>query len=125
MPVLLGVIGLVLAAMFWIIRAHGTGKRLQEVDCDTKGVQRRALSMLYDIVGTPLERVRDPRLAICNAKVLPASSALSWPGRTAHLSADDGQSFRAGRAPSPRRSFLADHRANSPGCALFCHSLLS
>ena len=100
MPVPLGVIGLVLAAMFWIIRAHGTRKRLQEVDRDTKGVQRRALSMLYDIVGTLLERVRDSRLAICSAKVLPASSTLSWPGRTAHMSADDGLSFRSGPRPN-------------------------
>jgi hypothetical protein len=99
MPLLLGIIGLVAAAMFLIIRAHGTGKRLQEVDRDTKGVQRRALSMLYDIVGTLLERVCDSRRAICSAKVLPASSTLSWPRRTAHLPADDGLSFRSGPRP--------------------------
>lgn len=63
MPILLGLIGIVAAGLFWVLRAHGTVKGLQAVDRDTKGLQRRALSTFEDIVGTPLQRVRDPRLA--------------------------------------------------------------
>jgi uncharacterized tellurite resistance protein B-like protein len=63
MPILLGLIGIVSVGLFWILRAHGAVKGLREVDCDTKGLQRRAVSTFHGIVGTPLERVRDPRLA--------------------------------------------------------------
>ena len=63
MPLILGLIGIVAAILFWVLRVHGTVKRLQDVDRDTKGLQRRARSAFEDIVGTPLERVRDPRLA--------------------------------------------------------------
>ena len=63
MPVLLAVAGLVVAILFWVLRAHGTVKGLQEVDRDTKGLQRRAKFALQGIIGTPLQRVRDPQLA--------------------------------------------------------------
>ena len=63
MPLILGLIGIVVAILFWILRVHGTVKGLQDVDRDTKGLQRRARTAFEDIVGTPLERVRDPRLA--------------------------------------------------------------
>ncbi|WP_029006356.1 TerB family tellurite resistance protein [Azorhizobium doebereinerae] len=63
MPILFGLIGLLAAGMFWIVYMHRTVKGLQDVDRDTKGAQRRALSAIRNIVGTPLERVRDPRLA--------------------------------------------------------------
>ncbi|SDA26371.1 Tellurite resistance protein TerB [Methylobacterium sp. UNC378MF] len=63
MPILLGLIGLIAAGLFWILRTHGTIKGLQEVNRDTKGLQRRAVSTIEDFVGTPLQRVRDPRLA--------------------------------------------------------------
>ncbi|GGF84731.1 hypothetical protein GCM10007301_50890 [Azorhizobium oxalatiphilum] len=63
MPILLGLIGLLMAGLFWILYTHRTVKGLQELDRDTKGAQRRAVSALRNIVGTPLERVRDPRLA--------------------------------------------------------------
>ena len=63
MPLIIGLIGLIAAILFWVLRVHGSVKRLQDVDRDTKGLQRRARSAFGDIVGTPLERVRDPRLA--------------------------------------------------------------
>ncbi|WP_457104412.1 TerB family tellurite resistance protein [Methylobacterium sp. P5_C11] len=63
MPILLGLIAIIAAGLFWILRVHGTVKGLQAVDRDTKGLQRRALSTLAGLVGTPLQRVRDPRLA--------------------------------------------------------------
>ena len=63
MPILLGLIGLIVAGLFWILRTHGTVKGLQEVNRDTKGLQRRAVSTFENLVGTPLQRVRDPRLA--------------------------------------------------------------
>ena len=63
MVVIVAVIGIVGAVLFWIIRAHGTATALREVNRDTKGLQRRAKSTLEDIIGTPLKRVRDVRLA--------------------------------------------------------------
>lgn len=63
MPILLGLIGIIVAGLFWILRTHGTVKGLQEVNRDTKGLQRRAVSTFANLVGTPLQRVRDPRLA--------------------------------------------------------------
>ncbi|MCJ2089211.1 TerB family tellurite resistance protein [Methylobacterium sp. E-005] len=63
MPLILGLIGIFTAILFWVLRVHGTVKGLQVVDRDTKGLQRRAVSTFEDIVGTPLQRVRDPRLA--------------------------------------------------------------
>ncbi|MCJ2073687.1 TerB family tellurite resistance protein [Methylobacterium sp. J-030] len=64
MPLLLGLVGVLAAILFWVLRVHGTVKGLQAVDRDTKGLQRRAVSTFEDIVGTPLQRVRDPRLAV-------------------------------------------------------------
>lgn len=63
MPILLGVLGLFGATLCWLFRTHGTVKHLREIDRETKGLQRRAAVAFHDIVGTPLERVRDPRLA--------------------------------------------------------------
>ncbi len=63
MPILLGLIGLLVAGVFWLLYAHRTVKGLKEVDRDTKGAQRRAATAIRTIIGTPLERVRDPRLA--------------------------------------------------------------
>src|SRR6476659_779364 len=63
MPILLGLIAIILAGLFWILRVHGTVRGLQAVDRDTKGLQRQALSTFEAFVGTPLQRVRDPRLA--------------------------------------------------------------
>jgi uncharacterized tellurite resistance protein B-like protein len=63
MPALILAAALLGGALFWILRAHGTVRQLREVDRDTKGLQRRAKSVLEDIIGTPLGRVRDVRLA--------------------------------------------------------------
>ncbi len=63
MPILLLVIAVLGGILFWILRVHGTVKHLQEVDRDTKGLQSRAKSALESIIGTPLGRVRDVRLA--------------------------------------------------------------
>jgi len=63
MVVIVAVIGIAGAILFWILRAHGTATALREVDRDTKGLQRRAKSTLEEIIGTPLKRVRDVRLA--------------------------------------------------------------
>ncbi|MBX9934089.1 MAG: TerB family tellurite resistance protein [Methylobacterium sp.] len=63
MVIILGVLGMVAAVLFFVIRAHGTVQSLREVDRDTKGLQARAKSTLQDIIGTPLRRVRDVRLA--------------------------------------------------------------
>ncbi|KQP41166.1 hypothetical protein ASF49_17445 [Methylobacterium sp. Leaf104] len=63
MVVILALLGIVGGVVFWVVRAHGTVKALEEVNRDTKGLQRRARSSLQDIFGTPLKRVRDVRLA--------------------------------------------------------------
>ncbi len=63
MPALVLVVAVLGGALFWILRAHGTVRQIREVDRDTKGLQRRAKSVLEDIIGTPLGRVRDVRLA--------------------------------------------------------------
>lgn len=63
MHILLLFVAVIGGILFWILRAHGTVKHLREVDRDTKGLQRRAKSAIEGIIGTPLGRVRDPRLA--------------------------------------------------------------
>lgn len=63
MPVLIIAITVLVGVLFWILRVHGTVKQIQEVDRDTKGLQRRAKFALQGLIGTPLERVSDVRLA--------------------------------------------------------------
>ncbi|MCJ2060414.1 TerB family tellurite resistance protein [Methylobacterium sp. J-048] len=63
MPILIVVDGILAAIIFWIIRAHRTVQHLNAIDQDTKGLQRQAKSVLEDVFGTSLERVRDVRLA--------------------------------------------------------------
>lgn len=63
MVVVIGLLGIIAAVIFFVIRTHGTVQALREVDRDTKGLQARAKSTLQDIIGTPLRRVRDVRLA--------------------------------------------------------------
>ena len=65
MPVILGFFALLATAMFFVLRAHGTVKAVKELDRDTKGLQRRAGGIVESLIGTPLARVRDPRLAAC------------------------------------------------------------
>lgn len=63
MPALLLLVAVLGGILFWVLRVHGTVRALSEVDRDTKGLQGRARSVLHDIFGTPLGRVRDVRLA--------------------------------------------------------------
>lgn len=63
MPLLLGLVGVALAAIYFLHRANSTVKAVKELDEDTKGLQRRAKGTFTSIFGTPLSRVRDPRLA--------------------------------------------------------------
>ncbi|MCJ2093544.1 TerB family tellurite resistance protein [Methylobacterium sp. J-072] len=63
MPILIAVVGILAAIIFWILRAHCTVQHLNDVDHDTMGLQRQAKSVLEDVFGTSLERVRDVRLA--------------------------------------------------------------
>ena len=62
MPVLIGLAGLAIAVLFWVLRAHSTVKAVKELDSDTKGLQRRVKHGLERLIGSKLERVRDPRL---------------------------------------------------------------
>ncbi|MCJ2143029.1 TerB family tellurite resistance protein [Methylobacterium sp. E-066] len=63
MPILIAVVGILAAIVFWILRAHRTVQHLNDVNHDTKGLQRRAKSVLEDVFVTFLERVRDVHLA--------------------------------------------------------------
>lgn len=63
MPALILIAAVISGVLFWLLRAHYTVKQLKEVDQDTKGLQRRARSVFESIVGTPLQRVNDVRLA--------------------------------------------------------------
>lgn len=63
MPVLILVATVIAGVLFWLLRAHYTVKQIKEVDRDTKGLQRQAKSVFESIVGTPLQRVNDVRLA--------------------------------------------------------------
>ena len=63
MPVLLGLLAIVGAILYWVIRAHSTVRAVQDINRDTKGLQSRVKYGLQSLIGTPLQRVRDPRLA--------------------------------------------------------------
>jgi len=63
LPILIAIVGILAAIVFWILRAHRTVRHLDEVDQDTKALQWRAKSVLEDAFGTSIERVRDARLA--------------------------------------------------------------
>lgn len=63
MPILILVAAVLAGVVFWVLRAHGTVTQLREVDRDTKGLQRSAKAAFSDFFGSPLQRVRDVRLA--------------------------------------------------------------
>lgn len=63
MPLLLLLAAIIGLVIFWTLRAHRTVKAVRELDQDTKGLQRRIKHTVEDVFGTPLGRVRDPRLA--------------------------------------------------------------
>jgi hypothetical protein len=63
LPILIAVVGILAAILFWILRAQRTVQDLNEVDRDTQRLQRRPRSVLEDVFGTSSERVHDVRLA--------------------------------------------------------------
>lgn len=63
MPGLILFAAVISGVLLWLLRAHYAVKQLKEVDRDTKGLQRQARSVLEGLVGTPLQRVNDVRLA--------------------------------------------------------------
>lgn len=116
MPILLAIIAVIAAVLFWILRVHGTVKGLREVDRDTKGLQRKARSALESLVGTPLDRVRDARLAavILMIQIVRTGSPLTAAEKTRiadfmgdPLGIEDGSAMfeRAWRYTEARRPF--------------------
>lgn len=63
MPFLLAATALIVGVLFWALRMHRVSRDLRELDRDTKGLQRRAGGLITGIIGTPLQRVSDVRLA--------------------------------------------------------------
>ena len=63
MPVLLGIIALSFAVFYWIYRANHAVKAAKELNSETKGLQRKVRHKVQDLIGTPLQRVNDVRLA--------------------------------------------------------------
>ena len=63
MPILIIFAAIIASVLFWLLRAHYAVKQLKEIDQDTKGLQRKAKSAFENIIGTPLQRVNDVRLA--------------------------------------------------------------
>jgi hypothetical protein len=63
LPILIAVVGILAAILFWILRAQHTVQHLNAVDRDTGRLQREPRSVLEDVFGTSPERVHDVRLA--------------------------------------------------------------
>lgn len=63
MPFLIAAAALIAGILFWILRMHRISRDLRDLDRDTKGLQRRAGSLMTSLIGTPLQRVSDVRLA--------------------------------------------------------------
>jgi uncharacterized tellurite resistance protein B-like protein len=63
MPVLLLLLTVAGLVIFWIHRANSTVQAVRDLDKETRGVRRWARHTFGDLFGTPLSRVRDPRLA--------------------------------------------------------------
>ena len=63
MVVVIGVLAVLGGILFWILRANMAVRAVRELDQDTKGVRRRIKHAVQDMIGTPLGRVSDPRLA--------------------------------------------------------------
>ncbi len=63
MPFILGLLGVAAAIFFFMLRANSTVKAAKELNRDTRGLQHRARGVLQALIGTPLGRVSDPRLA--------------------------------------------------------------
>ena len=63
MVVVIAVLAVLGGIVFWILRANMAVQAVRELDQDTKGVRRRIKHAVQDMIGTPLGRVGDPRLA--------------------------------------------------------------
>lgn len=63
MVVVIGILAVVGGILIWVLRAQYAVRAVRDLNHDTKGVQRRIKHAVEDFVGTPLGRVRDPRLA--------------------------------------------------------------
>lgn len=63
MHIIFGLIALLGAVAFLLYRAQGAARAVKDLDYETKGLQRRAKRAFANVFGTPLSRVRDPKLA--------------------------------------------------------------
>ena len=63
MVVVIGMLAVLGGILFWILRASMAVRAVRELDQDTRGVRRRIKHAVQDMIGTPLGRVSDPRLA--------------------------------------------------------------
>jgi hypothetical protein len=62
-PILLGLNALSVVVFYWIYWANSAVKAAKEPNDETRGLQRGVKHGLHNIIGTPLRRVRDVRLA--------------------------------------------------------------
>jgi uncharacterized tellurite resistance protein B-like protein len=60
---LAALIGLVLAVLYFLVRANKAAKAARELNRDSKGLQRRLRNGVTRLIGTPLARVNNPGLA--------------------------------------------------------------
>ncbi len=63
MHIILGLITLVGAIGYLLYRMQQTAETVKDLDRNTQGLQRRAKRGFTSVFGTPLSRVRDPKLA--------------------------------------------------------------
>ncbi len=63
MHIIVGVLAVAAAIIFFVVRAHGAYGAAKELNRDTQGLQRRAKSSFRQFFGTRLSRVNDPQLA--------------------------------------------------------------
>ncbi|MFM9942227.1 MAG: TerB family tellurite resistance protein [Hyphomicrobiaceae bacterium] len=63
MHIIIGLLALAAGILFFVLRANSAVKAARELDRDTKGLQRRFKHGMQSLIGTPLGRVGDARLA--------------------------------------------------------------
>lgn len=63
MVVVFAILAVLGAVLFWVLRANMAVRAVRELDQDTRNVRRRIKHAVQDMIGTPLGRVGDPRLA--------------------------------------------------------------
>lgn len=59
----IGLLALLGALLVWASRAYNAAKDVRDIHRDTKGLRRRVRGGIARMIGTPLARVTDPRLA--------------------------------------------------------------